>query len=156
MCHNVATGMEYLHLQKFIHGDVSARNCLVTDSGIVKISDFWMTKNEEDYQQQQISIERELHIKWTAPGTLEFGKIDFLSDVWGFGILMWEIFSSGQCPYSQFTDAKTKEKVLKGYRMESPANTPKDCYSLMQKCWKRNSAKRLPFKDLVEKLQNMI
>lgn len=63
-----------IDLSFFVLSDVSARNCLVTDSGIVKISDFWMTKNEEDYQQQQISIERELHIKWTAPGTLEFGN----------------------------------------------------------------------------------
>lgn len=58
-----------------ILSDVSARNCLVTDSGIVKLYDFWMTKNEEDcQQQQQISIERQLHIKWTAPETLEFGS----------------------------------------------------------------------------------
>lgn len=63
-----------IDLSFFVLSDVSARNCLVTDSGIVKISDFWMTKNEEDYQQQQISIERELHIKWTAPETLEFGN----------------------------------------------------------------------------------
>lgn len=158
MCHNVATGMEYLHLNKFIHGEVAARNCLVTENGVAKVCDFWMTEKEEDYQQQRISIERQLpvHIRWTAPETLEFGTIHYLSDVWSFGILMWEIFSSGKCPYPQFTDAETKKEVMKGYKMDSPENTPRLCYNLMQKCWEKKSAKRLSFKDLVIKLQTEI
>lgn len=155
MCYDVAKGFEYLHRQKFIHSDVAARNCLVTDSGIVKIYDFWMTRNGEEYQLQP-NQRRQLHIKWTAPETLVSGKLTLLSDVWGFGILMWEIFSSGKCPYPQFTDVETKEKVSKGYRMESPENTPKYCYSLMRNCWEVNSAKRYHFKDLVKKFQTSI
>uniref|UniRef100_K1PF28 Tyrosine-protein kinase Fps85D n=1 Tax=Magallana gigas TaxID=29159 RepID=K1PF28_MAGGI len=78
------------------------------------------------------------------------------SDVWSFGILMWETFSSGLLPYPGLSNKETTEQVPKGYRMKSPDDTPKSCYSLMLKCWEENPTKRGNFEEIVKKLQTIV
>lgn len=155
MCRDVARGMAYLHKDKFIHRDVAARNCLVSDGGVVKIYDFWMTEKGEAYQIQD-KIGRQIPIKWTAPEALLSGSYTLSSDVWSFGILMWETFSSGLLPYPGLSNKETTEQVPKGYRMKSPNDTPKSCYSLMLKCWEENPTKRGNFEEIVKKLQTIV
>lgn len=155
MCRDVARGMAYLHKDKFIHRDVAARNCLVSDGGVVKIYDFWMTEKGEAYQIQD-KIGRQIPIKWTAPEALLSGSYTLSSDVWSFGILMWETFSSGLLPYPGLSNKETTEQVPKGYRMKSPDDTPKSCYSLMLKCWEENPTKRGNFGEIVKKLQTIV
>lgn len=154
MCLDVAKAMAYLHRNKVICRNVAARNCLVDDSGVVKIYDFSETKEGDVYHLKEFR-KKKIPLKWTAPETLDSGKYTYLSDVWSFGVLMWEIFSSGQTPYPGLTNKETVEQVSAGYRMTAPENTPKPCYNLMLKCWEKNFAKRCHFQELVKKIQTI-
>lgn len=153
MCLHVANGMAYLHQEKYIHRDLAARNCLVTDEGFVKICGFSMTERGEVYSYDWSET---LPIKWTAPEAFISGNFILLSDVWSFGILMWEIFSSGTVPYLGLSSDETRDKVTEGYRMEAPKNTPKACYNIMMNCWEERPAYRSHFEDLVIKLRQLL
>merc|ERR1711974_430459 len=93
MCLDAAAGMQYLESKNCIHRDLAARNCLVGDKNIVKISDFGMSREEEEYTVSDGL--KQIPIKWTAPEALNYGKYTSLCDVWSFGVLAWEIFSKG-------------------------------------------------------------
>uniref|UniRef100_A0A8W8JS63 Protein kinase domain-containing protein n=1 Tax=Magallana gigas TaxID=29159 RepID=A0A8W8JS63_MAGGI len=136
-----------------LKGDLAARNCLVTDGGFVKICGFSMTERGEVYSYDWSET---LPIKWTAPEAFISGNFILLSDVWSFGILMWEIFSSGTVPYLGMSSDETQEKVTEGYRMEAPKNTPKACYNIMMNCWEERPAYRSHFEDLVIKLRQLL
>lgn len=156
MCRDVAKGMAYLHKDKFIHRDVAARNCLVSDGGVVKIYNFWLTEKGEVYQIGS-QTEKIVPVKWTAPETIDSaGSYTLSSDVWSFGILMWEIFSSGLLPYPGLNNNETTEQVLDGYRLKSPDDTPESCYSLMLNCWEKNPTKRRNFDEIVKELQTIV
>ncbi|KOB67757.1 Tyrosine-protein kinase Fps85D, partial [Operophtera brumata] len=96
MCRDAAAGMRYLESKNCIHRDLAARNCLIGDDNIVKISDFGMSREEEEYIVS--GGMKQIPIKWTAPEALNFGKYTSLCDVWSYGVLMWEIFSKGDTP----------------------------------------------------------
>uniref|UniRef100_A0A8W8JNF8 Tyrosine-protein kinase n=1 Tax=Magallana gigas TaxID=29159 RepID=A0A8W8JNF8_MAGGI len=136
-----------------LKGDLAARNCLVTDEGFVKIYGFSMTEKGEVYSYDRSET---LPVKWTAPEAFISGNFILLSDVWSFGILMWEIFSSGTEPYLGMSGKETKDKVTEGYRMEAPKNTPKACYNIMMNCWEERPAYRSHFEDLVIKLRQLL
>lgn len=153
MCLHVAKGMAYLHQEKYIHRDVAARNCLVTGNHFVKIFGFSMTEKGEVYSSDRSETKP---LKWTAPEAIISGNYVVLSDVWSFGILMWEIFSSGTVPYPGMSNRETIDKVIEGYRMEAPKNTPKACYNIMMNCWDDQPAYRSHFEDLVKKLRRLL
>ncbi|XP_077296658.1 tyrosine-protein kinase Fer-like [Arctopsyche grandis] len=102
MCRDISNGMRYLESNSCIHRDLAARNCLVGKDRIVKISDFGMSRDEEIYTASDNSFP--IPIKWTAPEALHYGKYTTLSDVWSYGILLWEIFSFGDTPYPNKTN----------------------------------------------------
>ncbi|XP_011864421.1 PREDICTED: tyrosine-protein kinase Fps85D isoform X4 [Vollenhovia emeryi] len=146
MCKDAAAGMSYLESKYCIHRDLAARNCLVGYECIVKISDFGMSREEEEYIVSDGM--KQIPIKWTAPEALNFGKYTSLCDVWSYGILIWEIFSKGGNPYSGMSNSQAREKIDAGYRMPAPEGTPEEIYRLMLRCWDYEPEKRPHFEQI--------
>nr|XP_018904229.1 PREDICTED: tyrosine-protein kinase Fer isoform X2 [Bemisia tabaci] len=146
MCRDAAAGMRYLESKNCIHRDLAARNCLVGKDDIVKISDFGMSREEEEYIVSDGM--KQIPIKWTAPEALNFGKYTSLCDVWSYGVLCWEIFSRGGTPYNGLSNTKAREKIDAGYRMPAPESTPDEMYRLMLRCWEYEPEKRPHFDQI--------
>ncbi|XP_058810715.1 tyrosine-protein kinase Fer isoform X2 [Phymastichus coffea] len=146
MCKDAAAGMCYLESKSCIHRDLAARNCLVGYESIVKISDFGMSREEEEYIVSDGM--KQIPIKWTAPEALNFGKYTSLCDVWSYGVLMWEIFSKGGYPYSGLSNSQAREKIDGGYRLPAPEGTPDEIYHLMLRCWEYEPDKRPHFDQI--------
>uniref|UniRef100_A0A8C5U121 FES proto-oncogene, tyrosine kinase n=1 Tax=Malurus cyaneus samueli TaxID=2593467 RepID=A0A8C5U121_9PASS len=112
MMENAAAGMEYLESKHCIHRDLAARNCLVTERNTLKISDFGMSREEEDGIYASTGGMKQIPVKWTAPEALNYGRYSSESDVWSFGILLWEAFSLGAVPYTNLSNQQTREAEL--------------------------------------------
>uniref|UniRef100_A0A8C9YNW0 Tyrosine-protein kinase n=1 Tax=Sander lucioperca TaxID=283035 RepID=A0A8C9YNW0_SANLU len=145
---DVCEGMEYLESKKFVHRDLAARNVLVSDDSMAKVSDFGLTKVDS-----KVSDNAKLPVKWTAPEALKKEKFSTKSDVWSYGILLWEIFSYGRQPYPKMSLKEVKERVEGGYRMEAPEDCPPSVYSVMRICWEQEPRRRPTFHKLREKLE---
>ncbi|XP_013886728.1 tyrosine-protein kinase Fer [Austrofundulus limnaeus] len=144
---DAAAGMSYLESKNCIHRDLAARNCLVGDNSVLKISDFGMSRQEDDGVYSSSGL-KQIPIKWTAPEALNYGRYSSESDVWSYGILLWETFSLGVCPYPGMTNQQAREQVEKGYRMACPQRCPDDVYKVMQRCWQYNPEDRPKFSEL--------
>ncbi|XP_045603848.1 tyrosine-protein kinase Fer isoform X3 [Procambarus clarkii] len=153
MCLDTASGMAYLESKNCIHRDLAARNCLVGHRNIVKISDFGMSREEEEYIVSDGM--KQIPIKWTAPEALNFGKYTSLCDVWSYGVLCWEIFSSGEVPYHGYSNTKAREMIDSGYRMLAPPSTPEEMYQLMLKCWQYDPENRPHFPEIYASVDNI-
>ncbi|XP_069962056.1 tyrosine-protein kinase Fer isoform X3 [Bactrocera oleae] len=154
MCRDAAAGMRYLESKNCIHRDLAARNCLVDFENSVKISDFGMSREEEEYIVSDGM--KQIPVKWTAPEALNFGKYTSLCDVWSYGILMWEIFSKGDTPYSGMSNSRARERIDAGYRMPTPENTPPEMYRLMLKCWCAEAEARPHFDEIYNVVDALI
>ncbi|KAF0887307.1 MATK kinase, partial [Crocuta crocuta] len=144
---HVAEGMEHLESKKLVHRDLAARNILISEDLVAKVSDFGLAKAER----KGLDSSR-LPVKWTAPEALKHGKFSSKSDVWSFGVLLWEVFSYGRAPYPKMSLKEVSEAVEKGYRMEPPEGCPGPIHALMGSCWEAEPARRPPFRKLAEKL----
>ncbi|CAI5665937.1 tyrosine-protein kinase Fer isoform X3 [Oreochromis niloticus] len=144
---DAAAGMAYLESKNCIHRDLAARNCLVGDNSVLKISDFGMSRQEDDGIYSSSGL-KQIPIKWTAPEALNYGRYSSESDVWSYGILLWETFSLGVCPYPGMTNQQAREQVEKGYRMACPQRCPDDVYKVMQRCWQYSPEDRPKFSEL--------
>uniref|UniRef100_A0A3Q3XGI5 Tyrosine-protein kinase n=1 Tax=Mola mola TaxID=94237 RepID=A0A3Q3XGI5_MOLML len=151
---DAAAGMAYLESKNCIHRDLAARNCLVGDSSVLKISDFGMSRQEDDGIYSSSGL-KQIPIKWTAPEALNYGRYSSESDVWSYGILLWETFSLGVCPYPGMTNQQAREQVEKGYRMACPQRCPDDVYKVMQRCWQYNPEDRPKFSELQRDLASI-
>ncbi|XP_051906583.1 tyrosine-protein kinase Fer isoform X1 [Hippocampus zosterae] len=144
---DAAAGMAYLESKNCIHRDLAARNCLVGECSLLKISDFGMSRQEDDGVYSSSGL-KQIPIKWTAPEALNYGRYTSESDVWSYGILLWETFSLGVCPYPGMTNQQAREQVEKGYRMACPQRCPDDVYKVMQRCWQYSPEERPKFAEL--------
>uniref|UniRef100_A0A8C9WM74 Tyrosine-protein kinase n=1 Tax=Scleropages formosus TaxID=113540 RepID=A0A8C9WM74_SCLFO len=135
MCLDVCEGMAYLESTNFIHRDLAARNCLVSESQVVKVSDFGMTRFVLD-DQYTSSFGSKFPVKWSAPEVIHYSKFSSKSDVWSFGVLMWEVYNEGRMPYENRTNGEVVEAISAGLRLLKPRLAPEMVYQLMEWCWK--------------------
>ncbi|KFO24343.1 Cytoplasmic tyrosine-protein kinase BMX [Fukomys damarensis] len=134
MCYDVCEGMAFLESQQFIHRDLAARNCLVDSDLSVKVSDFGMTRYVLD-DQYVSSVGTKFPVKWSAPEVFHYFKYSSKSDVWAFGILMWEVFSLGKQPYDLYDNSQVVVKVSQGLRLYRPQLASDTIYQIMYSCW---------------------
>nr|XP_045001873.1 tyrosine-protein kinase Fes/Fps isoform X3 [Jaculus jaculus] len=155
MVGDAAAGMEYLESKCCIHRDLAARNCLVTEKNVLKISDFGMSREEADGIYAASGGLRQVPVKWTAPEALNYGRYSSESDVWSFGILLWETFSLGASPYPNLSNQQTREFVEKGGRLPCPELCPDAVFRLMEQCWAYEPGQRPSFIAICQELQSI-
>ncbi|XP_023290821.1 proto-oncogene tyrosine-protein kinase ROS isoform X2 [Orussus abietinus] len=155
MCEDVARGCRYLEELHFVHRDLACRNCLVStrdrENRVVKIGDFGLARDiyKNDYYRKE--GEGLLPVRWMAPESLVDGVFTSQSDVWAFGVLMWEITSLGQQPYPARTNLEVLHHVRAGGRLPKPLNCPPALHQLMLRCWSSADA-RPSFKVCLEQI----
>ncbi|XP_019861264.1 PREDICTED: tyrosine-protein kinase STK-like [Amphimedon queenslandica] len=147
----VTKGMMYLGEQGYIHCDLRAENILLRDHNTVKIANFHLAQHLNGSKYSTVEGTK-LAIRWTAPEAYTLNQLSIKSDVWSFGILLWELVTKGKEPYSGMTDEDVKEAVSKGYHMLLPQGCPEPFKQLMLNCWKQNKDKRPSFKNIFDLL----
>uniref|UniRef100_A0AAX7SCI3 Tyrosine-protein kinase n=1 Tax=Astatotilapia calliptera TaxID=8154 RepID=A0AAX7SCI3_ASTCA len=140
ICLDVCEGMAHLEANGFIHRDLAARNCLVNDSLVVKVSDFGMTRYVLD-DQYTSSSGAKFPVKWSPPEVFNFCKYSSKSDVWSYGVLMWEVFTEGRMPFEQSPNHEVVTLVTQGHRLYRPKMAKPAIYDTMQMCWYEVSKK---------------
>ncbi|KAK1804453.1 hypothetical protein P4O66_020039 [Electrophorus voltai] len=153
MCLDVSEAMAYLESSNFIHRDLAARNCLVSKDLIVKVSDFGMTRYVLDDQYR--SYTTKFPVKWSSPEVIKFSKFSSKSDVWSYGVLMWEVYSEGKLPYECRSNMEVVESLNAGQRLLQPRLCPETVYQLMQWCWKEKPDDRPSFVLLLHELASL-
>nr|XP_045605396.1 vascular endothelial growth factor receptor 1-like isoform X1 [Procambarus clarkii] len=153
----VARGMEYLAFKKVLHGDLAARNVLLAEENIVKISDFGLAKDIYKNQNYKKKSDGPVPVKWLALECLKDGVFSIQSDVWAFGVVMWEIFSLGQNPYPGVDfDENFIVKLEKGVRLDQPRFSTYSLYRVMLECWHTDPLARPSFSTLEHSLGEML
>lgn len=156
---NVAEGMEYLGQQKIVHRDLASRNVLVADEYHVKISDFGLAQKMEPSDFYMLKTPRELPLRWYAPESLRNGKFSNFSDVWSYGVLLYEMFSFGADPVikNEGSDQKSLLEVLDaGARLACPDTCPHEIYvKLMMPCWKMKDKDRPSFTEIIQIIRSL-
>ncbi|NXL75829.1 FLT3 kinase, partial [Leptocoma aspasia] len=151
--YQVAKGMEFLESKSCIHRDLAARNILVTHGKVVKICDFGLARDVMNDSNYIVRGNARLPVKWMAPESLFERTYTMKSDVWSYGILLWEIFSLGVNPYPGIqVDTNFYKLIRSGFKMDQPYYATKDVYCMMQSCWALDSRKRPSFSYLVSSL----
>nr|XP_021483448.1 tyrosine-protein kinase TXK [Meriones unguiculatus] len=151
VCQDVCEGMAYLERNCYIHRDLAARNCLVSSACVVKISDFGMTRYVLD-DEYISSSGAKFPVKWSPPEVFHFNKYSSKSDVWSFGVLMWEVFTEGKMPFENQSNLQVVEAISKGFRLYRPHLAPMCVYGVMYNCWHENPKGRPTFAELVQVL----
>ncbi|KAK3098941.1 hypothetical protein FSP39_024518, partial [Pinctada imbricata] len=147
---DTCSAMAYLESKTLVHRDLAARNILINADNCAKVSDFGLAKYG-DFNTEG----GKFPIKWTAPEALRDNKFSNKSDVWSFGILLWELYSFGRVPYPRIPLQDVVVHVNGGYRMESPEGCPAEVYQIMLKAWNLDPDKRPMFKDILVELDNL-
>lgn len=152
MLTQIASGLEYLASQKYIHKDIAARNVIVSHNLNVKLSNLKIVYglNSSDYCLLHGMM---IPIRWSPPETITYGQFNLETDIYSYGILMWEVFSGGQQPYTGFSNEDTVEMIRSRQLLACPANCPPRVYSLMMECWHEMASKRPLAKEVHQKMR---
>ena len=152
MSAQVATGMAYLECQNYIHRDLTASNILVSEHLVCKVADFGLARliDEDIYEAQP---GEKFPIKWTAPEALLYNRFSIKSDVWSFGVMLFEIITYGRSPYPGMSSKQALEAILQGYRMPRSMGCPDKLYDIMLDCWREEPANRPTFETLQWQLE---
>ncbi|XP_023245099.1 vascular endothelial growth factor receptor 1 [Copidosoma floridanum] len=154
--YQVANGMEYLSQRKVLHCDLATRNILLAENNIIKICDFGLAKTlykDENYKKQSVG---KLPVKWMAIESIRDGVFSTMSDVWSFGVVLWELFTLAEIPYAGVGFEVMYQKLVRGYRLAQPTLATDDIYNTMLDCWEEEPTLRPSFTMLVESFKNLL
>ncbi|XP_050338118.1 tyrosine kinase receptor Cad96Ca isoform X2 [Bactrocera neohumeralis] len=154
--YQVAKGMDYLTSRGIIHRDLAARNILITDEHTCKVADFGFARDVVTSKIYERKSEGKLPIRWMAIESLFDNIFSVKSDVWSFGILMWEIVTLGSTPYPGISAADVMRKVRDGYRLDKPEHCRRELYNIMYYCWSGDPNERPTFVELVQMLDKLL
>ncbi|KAL9703652.1 hypothetical protein quinque_007170 [Culex quinquefasciatus] len=154
--YQVARGMDFLTSRGIIHRDLAARNILITDDHTCKVADFGFARDIVTSKVYERKSEGRLPIRWMATESLYDNIFTVKSDIWSFGILMWEIVTLGSTPYPGIAAADVMRKVRDGYRLEKPEHCRRELYNIMFYCWAKDPNERPDFPECVEMLDRLL
>ncbi|XP_055905286.1 tyrosine kinase receptor Cad96Ca [Eupeodes corollae] len=154
--YQVAKGMDYLTSRGIIHRDLAARNILITDDNTCKVADFGFARDIVTSKVYERKSEGKLPIRWMAIESLYDNIFSVKSDIWSFGILMWEIVTLGSTPYPGISAADVMRKVRDGYRLEKPEHCRRELYNIMYYCWAQDAIERPTFSEIVQMLDKLL
>ncbi|XP_068182109.1 tyrosine-protein kinase BTK isoform X2 [Antennarius striatus] len=155
MCKDVTEGMAYLESKQYIHRDLAARNCLVDSNGTVKVTDFGLSRYVLD-DEYTSSAGSKFPVRWSPPEVLLYCKFSSKSDIWAYGVLMWEMYTLGQLPYERLNNTEIVAQVSRGLRLYRPKMANEKVYSIMTSCWLEKAEERPTFEELVLTVQDLL
>lgn len=147
--------MSYLASQRFVHRDLACRNCLVGEDLIVKIADFGMSRDVYTCDYYKMGGNRPMPIRWMSPESILYARFTLESDVWSYGVVLWEIYSLGKQPFYGHNNDGASKLILQGIMLIAPDDCPAFVFDLMRACWRTDPKNRIKFKDICEKLQSV-
>uniref|UniRef100_A0A2I3HEM3 Ephrin type-B receptor 2 n=1 Tax=Nomascus leucogenys TaxID=61853 RepID=A0A2I3HEM3_NOMLE len=159
MLRGIAAGMKYLADMNYVHRDLAARNILVNSNLVCKVSDFGLSRFLEDDTSDPTytsALGGKIPIRWTAPEAIQYRKFTSASDVWSYGIVMWEVMSYGERPYWDMTNQDVINAIEQDYRLPPPMDCPSALHQLMLDCWQKDRNHRPKFGQIVNTLDKMI
>ncbi|XP_072006164.1 ephrin type-B receptor 4 isoform X1 [Engystomops pustulosus] len=159
MLRGIASGMRYLAEMNYVHRDLAARNILVNSNLVCKVSDFGLSRFLQEGSTDPTytsCLGGKIPIRWTAPEAIAFRKFTSSSDVWGYGIVMWEVMSFGERPYWDMSNQDVINAIEQDYRLPAPPECPSALHQLMLDCWQRDRAVRPRFNEIVSALDKLI
>lgn len=152
----ISQGMEYLAKKGFVHRDLAARNVLVGDHKVVKVADFGLTRHVYEERVYQAKRNRKLPLKWMSIEAIFDQTFTTQSDVWAFGVVLWELVTLGGTPYPAINNRELLSLLKGGYRMGKPDTCSEEIYDLMTKCWMESPSERPTFTKIREDLEIMM